>query len=140
MADAGNNGTFTLTAASSGIFTVVNGAGVNASSQSGTAVVVVEVNTATPTGCNTSGLGVPGGVAGGVRFRSFVAAAADSTKVMVAKCDAGSTAVIRTSDDVPVLDMAAPLSVNTPPTAEMHYRKTRYLCWLVPSAASWMWA
>jgi YVTN family beta-propeller protein len=115
MADAGNNGTFTLTAVSSGIFTVVNSAGVNASSQNGTGVVVVEVNTATPTGCNTNGLGVPGGVPGGVRFRSFVAASADSTKVLIAKCDAGSTAVIRTSIDAPVLDMAAPLSVVTPP-------------------------
>ncbi len=116
MADAGNNGTFTLTAASSGIFTVVNSAGVKASSQSGTGFVVVEINTATPTGCNTSGLGVPGGVLGGVRFRSFAAASADSTKVLIAKCDAGSTTVIRTSDDVPVLDMAAPLSVITPPS------------------------
>src|SRR6266849_10278085 len=116
MADAWNNGTFTLTAASSGIFTVVNSAGVKASSQSGTGFVVVEINTATPTGCNTSGLGVPGGVLGGVRFRSFAAASADSTKVLIAKCDAGSTTVIRTSDDVPVLDMAAPLSVITPPS------------------------
>jgi YVTN family beta-propeller protein len=114
MADAGNNGTFTLTAASSGIFAAVNNAGVTASSQSGIGAVVVEVNSATPTGCSTSGLGVPGGVLGGVRFRSFAAASADSTKVLVAKCDAGSTAVIRTSDDVPVLDMAAPLSANTP--------------------------
>jgi YVTN family beta-propeller protein len=115
MADAGNNGTFTLTAASSGIFTVANSAGVNASSQNGTGAVVVEVNTSTPTGCNTSGLGVAGGVPGGVRFRSFVAASADSTKVLVAKCDAGSTAVVHTSIDAAVLDMAAPLSVLTPP-------------------------
>jgi YVTN family beta-propeller protein len=114
MADAGNNGTFTLTAASSGIFTIVNSAGVKASSQNGTGVVVVEINTAPPTGCNTTGLGVPGGGLGGVRFRSFAAASADSTKVLVAKCDAGSTDVIRTSDDAPILDMAAPLSVNTP--------------------------
>ena len=115
MADGGNNGTFTLTAASSGVFSVVNNIGVTATGQNGTGAIVVEVNSAPPTGCNTSGLGVPGGVAGGVRFRSFAAASADSTKVLVAKCDAGSTAIIRTSDDAPVLDMAAPLSVVTPP-------------------------
>jgi YVTN family beta-propeller protein len=115
MGDAANNGTFTLTASGSGTFTVINGAGVNATSQSGTGVVVVEIKAATPTGCNTSGLGVPGGVLGGVRFRLFAAASADSTKVLVAKCDGGSTAIIRTSDDTPVLDMAAPLSVITPP-------------------------
>ena len=68
-----------------------------------------------PTGCDTGGLGVPGGVVGGVRFRSFAAASADSTKVMIAKCDAGSVSVIRTLDDVPVVDMAAPLSVNSLP-------------------------
>jgi YVTN family beta-propeller protein len=114
MADPGNNGTFTLTAASSGVFSVINSAGLSARGQSGTGVVVVEVNTAPPTGCNTPGLGVPGGVLGGVRFRSFAAASADSTKVLITKCDAGSTTIIRTSDDTPVLDMAAPLSVVTP--------------------------
>jgi YVTN family beta-propeller protein len=115
MSDAGNNGTFTLTAAGSGLFSVTNSAGATASSQSGTGNTIVEINTATPTGCNTSGLGVPGGVLGGVRFRSYIAASADSSKILIAKCDAGSTAVIRTSDDVPVLDMAAPLGVETLP-------------------------
>ena len=115
MGDAGNNGTFTLAAASSRDFTVVNNAGVNASGQSGTGSVVVEINAASPTGCNVTGLGVPGGILGGVRFRLFAAASADSTKVSVAKCDSGSTDIIRTSDDVPVLDMPAPLSAVTPP-------------------------
>lgn len=87
MGDAANNGTFTLAAANAGTFTVANHGVTAASGQSGTGVVVVEINTVTPTGCNTSGLGVPGGVLGGVRFRSFVAASADSTKVLVAKCD-----------------------------------------------------
>jgi hypothetical protein len=52
---------------------------------------------------------------GGVRFRFSSAASADSTKIIVGKCDSGSTAVIRTSDDTPVLDMTAPLGTVTPP-------------------------
>ena len=115
MGDPGNNGTFNLASTSFGSFTVINNAGVTASGQNGAGQVVVEVSTAPPTGCDVAGLGVPGGVLGGVRFRSFAAASADSTKVMIAKCDAGSTAVIRTLDDTPVVDMAAPLSVNSLP-------------------------
>jgi YVTN family beta-propeller protein len=115
MADAGNNGTFAIVAANTGTFTVVNGTGTSANSQSGTGAVVVEISTANPTGCDVSGLGVPGGVLGGVRFRLFAAASAESTKVVVGKCDAGSTTVLRTSDDTPVLDMPAPLSAVTPP-------------------------
>jgi YVTN family beta-propeller protein len=42
------------------------------------------------------------------RFRRFIASAADSTRVYVSNCDAGSTAVIRTSDDSKVLDLKAP--------------------------------
>ncbi len=115
MSDPGNNGTFTLASTSFGVFTVINNAGVTASGQAATGAVVVEVSTAPPTGCDVSGLGVPGGVVGGARFRSFAAASADSTKVMIAKCDAGSISVIRTLDDLPVVDMAAPLSVNSLP-------------------------
>jgi len=114
MADAGNNGTFALTAVNAGTFTVVSGTGTKASSQSGTGTVVVEVLTATPTGCDTGGLGVPAGVLGGVRFRFSAAASADSSKVFAGKCDSGSTVVIRSSDDTPVLDMPAPLSTVTP--------------------------
>jgi YVTN family beta-propeller protein len=114
MGDASNNGTFTLTAAGSGGFTVSNPAGVSATGQTGTGAVVVEVAAAS-TGCNAAGLGAPGGVLGGVRFRLFAAASADSSKVLVGKCDGGSTTIIRTSNDTPVLDMAAPLSVITPP-------------------------
>ena len=69
MADAGNNGTFTLVAANAGSFTVANSAGATASSQSGTGAVVVEISTTFPTGCDVNGLGIPGGVLGGVRFR-----------------------------------------------------------------------
>ncbi len=115
MTDAGNNGTFTLLAANTGTFTVANNVGAAASSQSGTGAVVVEISTAFPTGCDVNGLGIPGGVAGGVRFRVSSAASADSTKVLVGKCDAGSTTVIRTSDDTPVLDLPAPLGSTTPP-------------------------
>lgn len=115
MADAGNNGTFTLVAVNAGTFTVVSGTGIKASSQNGTGAVVVEVSTATPTGCDTGGLGVPAGVLGGVRFRFSAAASADSSKVFAGKCDSGSTVVIRSSDDTPVLDMPAPLSTVTPP-------------------------
>ena len=115
MADAGNNGTFTLAAVNAGTFTTVNPTGVTAASQSGTGTVVVEISTANPTGCDVSGLGTPGGVLGGVRFRFSAAASADSSKVVVGKCDAGSTTILRTSDDTPVLDMPAPLSTVTPP-------------------------
>lgn len=115
MTDAGNNGTFTLVAANAGTFTVANSTGATASGQSGTGAVVVEISTAFPTGCDVNGLGIPGGVAGGVRFRVSSAASADSTKVLVGKCDAGSTTVIRTSDDTPVLDLPAPPGTSTPP-------------------------
>ncbi len=114
LTDAGNNGTFTVVAANAGNFTVANSIGATASTQSGTGTVVVEIATTNPTGCDVNGLGVPGGVPGGVRFRVSSAASADSTKVIVGKCDAGSTTVIRTSDDTAVLDMPAPLGTVTP--------------------------
>jgi len=44
------------------------------------------------------------------RFRLFVAAAADSSRVYVGNCDAGNTTIIRTSDNTQVLNMPAPLS------------------------------
>jgi YVTN family beta-propeller protein len=115
MTDASNNGTFTLATASSLSFTVTNAAGVTATSQSAVGNTVVEISAANPTGCDISGLGVPGGVVGGVRFRVSSAASADSTKIIVGKCDSGSTAIVRTSDDTPVLDMPAPLGTVTPP-------------------------
>jgi YVTN family beta-propeller protein len=116
MTDAANNGTFTVAAANAGTFTVPNPSGVAASGQSGTGTAVVEISTANPTGCDVPGPGLPGGVLGGVRFRFSSVASADSTKVFIGKCDSGSTAVIRTSDDTPVIDMAAPLSTITAPS------------------------
>ncbi len=44
------------------------------------------------------------------RFRRLIVAAADSSRVYVSNCDAGNTAVIRTSDDTHVLDLVAPFS------------------------------
>ena len=114
MTDPGNNGTFTVAAANAGNFTVAKSTGATATDQVGTGTVVVEISTMFPTGCDVNGLGIPGGVAGGVRFRVSSAASADSTKVLVGKCDAGSTTVIRTSDDTPVLDLPAPLGTSTP--------------------------
>ena len=49
------------------------------------------------------------------RFELFTAASADSSRVYVGNCDAGSTHIIRTSDDTKVLDIPAPLSAVTPP-------------------------
>jgi YVTN family beta-propeller protein len=115
MTDAVNNGTFTVAAANAGTFTVPNPSGIAASGQSGTGTAVVEISTLNPTGCDVPGLGLPTGVLGGVRFRFSSVASADSTKVFIGKCDSGSTAVIRTSDDTPVIDMAAPLSTVTAP-------------------------
>ena len=115
MADAGNNGTFTLAAVNAGTFTVVNAIGTAATGQSGTGAAVVEISTTNPTGCDISGLGVPSGVLGGVRFRFSAVASADASKVVVGKCDAGSATILRTSDDTAVIDMPAPLSTVTPP-------------------------
>jgi YVTN family beta-propeller protein len=44
------------------------------------------------------------------RFRRFIASSADSSRVYVSNCDAGNTAVIRTSDDTHVIDLTAPFS------------------------------
>ena len=96
MSDAGNNGTFVIAQASNGNFTVANPAGVTNGSQSGTGASVIEVDTTNSTGCDLPGLGVPGGVLGGARFRLFIAASADAKRVYAASCDAGSTTVIRT--------------------------------------------
>jgi YVTN family beta-propeller protein len=113
MNDTGNNGTFRLLTANTGSFTVASAAGATASSQNGVGAEVVEVSAVT--GCDINGLGIPGGVLGGVRFRFSSAASADSSKLIVGKCDSGSSTIIRTSDDTPVLDMPAPLSTVTPP-------------------------
>ncbi len=96
MADAGNNGTFLVGSVAGNSFTVANTLGVTNSGQSGTAASVVEVDTTDATGCTTNGLGTPGGVIGGVRFRLFVAAGASNQRVFAGSCDAGGTTIIRT--------------------------------------------
>jgi len=96
MADAGNNGTFLVNSVVGTSFTVSNSLGVTTSGQSGTAASVVEVDTTDPTGCSVSGLGTPGGVIGGARFRMFMASGASNQRVFAGTCDAGSTTIIRT--------------------------------------------
>ncbi len=69
----------------------------------------------------TISVGAMGGVSedtscDAVPFRRHVAAAADGTRVYVTNCDAGSTAIVRTSDDSFVLDIVAPISSLPPPT------------------------
>ena len=96
MADAGNNGTFLVNSVAGTSFSVSNTLGVTTSGQSGTAASVVEVDTTNPTGCTVNGLGTPGGVIGGVRFRMFVASGASNQRVFAGSCDTGSTTIIRT--------------------------------------------
>jgi hypothetical protein len=121
MSDAGNNGTFIVGSASGNNFTITNALGVTNSGQSGVGNGVVEVDTANATGCDVSGLGIPGGVLGGVRFRMFVAAGADGKRVYAGSCDAGTTTVIRTvtestnPPDSVVLTIPAAPSAFPPP-------------------------
>ena len=61
----------------------------------------------------TSGEVPSAAVCSSARFRRFIAASADSSRVYVANCDAGSTASIRTSDDTHVLDLKAPFGTST---------------------------
>lgn len=58
-------------------------------------LAAASVNTAS-TGCDTA------------RFRLSIASSSDGLRVYIANCDAGSTAIIRTSDDTLVLDLSAP--------------------------------
>lgn len=80
---------------------------INASSNSISSVIplgTVSVDTANDTGCNPATSTHP------TRFRLSAASSGDSSRVYVANCDAGSTAIIHTSDDQLVLDLPAPLS------------------------------
>jgi YVTN family beta-propeller protein len=83
--------------------------GGNATSQ----VTVVDANSGTVR--NVIPLASVPAACGVGRFELFTAASSDSSKVYVGNCDARNTSIIRTSDDIKVLDMAAPLSVITPP-------------------------
>ena len=121
MADAGNNGTFIVSTAVGNTFTVANTAGVTASGQNGSAVNVVEVDTSDATGCNVNGLGTPGGVLGGARFRMFIAASADAKRVYAGSCDAGTTTIIRTATESSAGVSYAPdsivLTISSAPSA-----------------------
>jgi YVTN family beta-propeller protein len=70
------------------------------------------IDSVNPTGCSTA------------RFRLFTVAAAGGSRVYVSNCDAGSTAIILTSDDTLVVDLKdnpllipAPFSSFKPPNA-----------------------
>ena len=55
------------------------------------------------------------------RFRRFIVASGDTSRVYVSNCDAGNAAIIRTSDDTYVLNLTAPngiLSPTAPPGAQ----------------------
>lgn len=90
----------------------LNGATLNSSvtvvnAQSNTVSKTIALDPATistnPTGCGTT------------RFRLSIAAAADSSHVYVANCDAGTTSIIRTSDDTSTgATVPAPYSAFTP--------------------------
>jgi YVTN family beta-propeller protein len=80
---------------------------INASSNTISSVIplgTVSVDTANDTGCNPATSTHP------TRFRLAAASSADSSRVYVTNCDAGNTAIIRTSDDTQVGDVPAPLS------------------------------
>lgn len=47
----------------------------------------------------------------------FMAAAADSTRVYIGNCDAGNTAIIDTSDDILLTQIASPISAQKPATS-----------------------
>ncbi len=53
------------------------------------------------------------------RFELSVAASADGTRVYVGNCDAGNTAIIRTSTDTIVTSLPAPLSATQPSTVKV---------------------
>jgi DNA-binding beta-propeller fold protein YncE len=70
--------------------------------------VIVNMASPNPTGCNTAA-SIPA-TPPFARFSVSLAASADSSRVYAANCDAGNTAIVRTSDNVLVLNLPAPLS------------------------------
>jgi YVTN family beta-propeller protein len=54
-----------------------------------------------------------------LRFRVSAAAAADSTRVYLASCDAGGVYSVRTSDNTYVVTVNAPVSAYTPPAVNI---------------------
>ncbi len=80
---------------------------INASSNTISSVIplgTVSVDTVDDTGCNPATSTHP------ARFRLSVTSSGDSSRVYVANCDAGSTAIIHTSNDQLMLNLPAPLS------------------------------
>ena len=111
MSDAGNNGTFLVGSVAGNGFTVANTLGVTTSGQSGTGASVVEVDTTNATGCTVNGLGIPGGVLGGARFRLFMATGASNQRVYAGSCDSGSTTIIRTVSETSAGTLFPPDSI-----------------------------
>jgi YVTN family beta-propeller protein len=68
----------------------------------------VDLANPNPTGCNTAAsiLAIPPFA----RFSVSLAASADSSRVYAANCDAGNTAILRTLDNVLVLNLPSPVS------------------------------
>jgi YVTN family beta-propeller protein len=58
---------------------------------------------------------VPAACDSTVRFRSFVAASGDGTRVYVSNCDAGATSFLRASDASTIVAMPSPPSAFPPP-------------------------
>jgi YVTN family beta-propeller protein len=70
--------------------------------------VTVNTTNPNPTGCNSTA-SIPD-TPPFARFSVSLAASADSSRVYVANCDAGNTAIIKTSDNSLVLNLPSPLS------------------------------
>jgi YVTN family beta-propeller protein len=81
---------------------------------SSTSAILAELNTSVASGCSTSAT-VPTASVPSVRFRLFAAAAPDGTRVYMSNCDAGSTFVVRTSDDTLVPGQMINPQTCTPP-------------------------
>jgi hypothetical protein len=110
---------------------------INASSKTVSSVIplgMVSVDTTEDTSCNPATSTHP------ARFRLSVAAAADSSKVYVASCDAGSTVIVQTSDDSLIPDptrtppLAFPFVLVIPEPLSAFPSNTLDPCQLVPSS------
>jgi len=71
-----------------------------------------DIDTVNPTGCGSTPFG-----SSPLPFRVSVAAAGDSSKVFVSSCDAGSTAIIQTSDDTLVSGQSQMLLLSAQPAS-----------------------
>lgn len=75
-------------------------------------LTLFDIDTVNPTGCGSTPFG-----SSPLPFRVSVAAAGDSSKVMVSSCDSGSTAVIQTSNDTLVSGQSQILLVPAQPAS-----------------------